>query len=120
MLPVAGDDREPVLDRRRRDQCIGKPDSEVTGDTSTTLGDSTIHWNLAERGKKPNGEVGSGVAGDELRPRDHGEVHPMASGPQLHCAAKMVDEDIGVDEDVSHDANRHEKERTRPIRRTRP
>ena len=119
MLPIAGDDREPVLDRRRRDQCVGKPDSELTGDTSTTLGDSTIHGNLAERGEEPNGQVGSGVAGDELRPRDHGVVHTMASWPQLNFAAKMVDEDIGIDEDVSHDASRHEKERTRPAQRRR-
>ena len=90
MLPITGDDRESVLDRRCGDQCIGKPDSELTGDTSTTLGNSTIHRELAERGKKPNGEVSSSVAGDELRPRDHGVMHPMTSRSQLDRAAKMV------------------------------
>ena len=114
MLPITGDDRESVLDRRCGDQCIGKPDSELTGDTSTTLGNSTIHRELAERGKKPNGEVSSSVAGDELRPRDHGVMHPMTSRSQLDRAAKMVNEDISVDQDVSHDASRHGKERTRP------
>ena len=55
----------------RHDQCIGKPDSELTGNASTTLGDCTIHGKLAKWGKKPNGEVGGRVAGNELGSRDH-------------------------------------------------
>lgn len=110
MLPIPGDDRQPVLDRRRRDQCVGKPDSELTGDASPALGDSTVHGDLAEWGEELDGEVGCGVAGDQLGPRDHGVVHAMASWPQLDRAAKMVDEDISIYEEVSHDASRHENE----------
>ena len=119
MLPIASHDRESMLDRCRSDQCIGKPDPELTGDASATLGYSAIHCDLAERGKQPKGEVGSGVPGHELRPCDHGVMHPMPSRPQLDCAAKMVDEDVGVNEDVSHDASRHGKERTLRAQRRR-
>ena len=71
VLSIAGDDSESMLDRRCGDQCIGKPDSELTGNASTTLGDCTIHGKLAKWGKKPNGEVGGRVAGNELGSRDH-------------------------------------------------
>ena len=81
--PIADHDSEPVLDRRRRDQRVGKPESELTRDSSSTLRDRTIHGDLAERGKDPNGQVGSRVAGDKLCPRDHRVENPMASRPQL-------------------------------------
>jgi hypothetical protein len=44
-------------------------------------------------------------------------VEPVATGYESCCASEVVDEDVGVDEKISHAATRRARAWSRPVRR---
>ena len=91
----------------RGDKCVGKSDPELPRDPTGPLGHSTVDAELSERREQLAGEVRSGVAGEEFGSGDHRVVEPVPTGCKSNRAAEVVDEDVGVDEKVSHAATRH-------------
>ena len=88
------------------DERIGHPDPRLPTDTPGLLGDRTIDGQLPERGEEASDEVGRCGPGDQFGPRNDGVVEAVTSGSQLRCASEVVDEDVGIDEEVSHGTNR--------------
>jgi hypothetical protein len=43
-------------------------------------------------------------------------VEPVATGYESDRAAEVVDEDVGVDEEISHAATRRARARSQPVR----
>jgi len=106
VFAVPRDETETVLDGGRGDEGVGKSDSELLRDPTGTLGHSPVDAEFSERRKQLAGEVRRGVAGEEFGAGDHRVVEPVATGYESNRAAEVVDEDVGVDEEISHAATR--------------
>ena len=66
------------------------------------LGNRSIDWQLSKRTEQPSHDRSGSRASEQLCPRDHGVEQPVATRTKLVCAAQVVDEDVRVDQDVSH------------------
>ena len=104
MFAVPRDETETVLDCGRGDEGVGKSDFELPRDPTGTLGHSPVDAEFSERRKQLAGEVGGGVTGEEFGACDHRVVEPVATGYENNRAAEVVDEYVGVDEEISHAA----------------
>lgn len=116
MLAVPRDESEPVLNGGRGDECVGKSDSELPHDPTGALGHSTVDAELSERREQLTGEVRSGVADEEFGAGDHRLVEPVPTGYGSNYAAEVVDENVGVDEKISHAATRRARARSQTMR----
>ncbi len=106
VLAVAGDEPEPVFESGRCDKRVGKPCPELSNDPAGSLGDGAVDVKLAERREELRREIGCGVASEQLGTRHHRVAETVALRPELARASQVVDEDVGVDEEVSHVASR--------------
>ena len=80
----------------------GRPDDPAGG------GGASCGW--------PIGEVRCCVAGKQLGSGDHGVVEPVPAGYKSNRAAEVVDEDVGVDEKISHAATRRARAQSQTVR----
>ena len=117
MLAVPRDQTETVFNRGCGDEGIGKSDSELSRDPTGALGHGPVDAKFSEGREQLNGEVRRGVAGEEFCAGDHRVVEPVATGYERSCASEVVDEDVGVDEEISHAATRRARALSRPVRR---
>jgi len=107
VLGIAGHQAQLVLDRGRCDEGIWSPDAGLVTYSAGAFGDSAAYWKLAERFQQ-GADYGRGRgAGKELAPSDHRNVHEVIAGAQFGVPSKVVDEHIGVHQQVSHDPTRH-------------
>ena len=126
MLPVAGDERQVVFDRGRGDQRVRSRDACLAANAAGALRDAAVHRQFAKRIQKSLDKRRSDVAGKQLAASDDRVVDPVPAGLELAGAAQMVDEDVRVDQEVSHRiargasacqlvlATRHDREIARP------
>jgi hypothetical protein len=84
----------------------GQSCPELSNDPTCSLGDGAVDVEPAERREKSNREIGRRVPGEQLGTRDHGVAETVPLRPELVRASEVVDEDVGVDEEVSHVASR--------------
>lgn len=117
MLAVSRDQTEIVFNRGRGDEGVGKPDSELSRDPTGALGHGPVDAKFSEGREQLNGEVRCGVAGEEFCAGNHRVVEPVATGYESCCSSEVVDEDVGVDEEISHAATRRARAWSRPVRR---
>lgn len=101
------------------DECVGQSDPELQRDATGALGHSAVDGEFSERRKQLSGEVRGCVASEEFGSRDYRVVEPVPTGYESNRAAKMVDEDVGVDEKISHAATRRATVRSQMVRRQR-
>lgn len=113
ILGVAGRELKSTFERRRRDQGVGKPEPELPGDAPGALRDRSINRDLAEGSQQACDERAGGGAGEQLRSRDDRVVQAVPSWLELCRASQVIDEDVGVDEQVSHGATCPAKEPSR-------
>ena len=106
VLPVAGDDPEAVFEGGRGDERIGQSRPMFAGDPARPLGHRAGDVELSERCEGLHRQIGRGVAGEQLSTRDDRVAEAMALRLELARTAEVVDEDVGVDEKVSHVASR--------------
>lgn len=86
-------------------------------DPTGALGHGPVDAKFSEGREQLNGEVRCGVAGEEFCAGNHRVVEPVATGYESCCSSEVVDEDVGVDEEISHAATRRARAWSRPVRR---
>lgn len=64
---------------------------------------TTVYRIIPKRGRPDADQIGGGVAGEELGVPDDRVMQSVTAGGKLSCPPKMVNEDVGIDEDISHD-----------------
>ena len=106
VFAVAGDEPEPVFESGRCNERVGKPCPELSNDPAGSLGHGAVDVKLAERREELRREIGCGVASEQLGTRHHRVAETVALRPELARSSQVVDEDVGVDEEVSHVASR--------------
>ena len=106
MLAVSGDETEAVLQRRRSDERVRKSGSELSSDTTGSLRYCAVDGEFTEGGEQLARQVRGRIAGKELRAGHDRVVEPMSAGDEGDRATEMVDEDVGVDQKISHAATR--------------
>lgn len=118
---VAGGETEIALQGRRRDESVGHPKTALAPDASGALRDGAVDGHLPERGEHTSGNVGSRCPRKELGTGDDRVVKPVAARLELDGAAEVVDEDVGVNQNVRHGPTRRGLvfARRDPIRRSR-
>jgi hypothetical protein len=89
-----------------RDESIRHTKSGFPPNPSSTFGDRPIHWEFTEGSEDARRQVGPGGAREEFRPGDHRIVKSVSGRFEFSRASQVVDEDVGVYEDVSHDPTR--------------
>ena len=105
---VAGGEVHAVFQCGGCDECVGESYAGVAADSPCAFGDCAVDGQLAERRQELADRVGSGGAGEQLGPCDHGVGQPVLAGDEWLGAAEVVNEDVGVDQDVSHGPTRHD------------
>ncbi len=105
-----------MLNCGRCDERVGESDSELPRDPAGALGHSPVDAEFSERREQLGGEVCGGAAGEEFGAGNHRVVEPVATGYESTSAAQVVDEDVGVDEEISHAATRRTKARLQTVR----
>lgn len=85
------------------DQGIRHADPGFTTDPTGPLGDGAVDWKLTKGLQQGDNEIRGRRTGEELRPGDHRIVQPMSSWFDPRRSPKVIDEHVGIDEDVSHD-----------------
>ena len=100
---IAGSQTELVLDRGCCDESVGKAESALSSNPPSPFRYHPVDSDFPKWSKECAHQVGGGVAGKELGSGDDRVVDPVTAGSQFPGAAQVVDEDVGVDEKVSHD-----------------
>lgn len=90
----------PLLDQR-----IRQTQSELAHNPPRSLGHVAIDGNLSKRREQLTGKRSGRVACEQLGSADHRVVEPVPPRTKLGCTPQVVDEHVGVDENVSHVAN---------------
>ena len=100
---VSRDEAEAVLESGRGDQGVRKTDAAGAADPTSALGNACFDLPRSpERGKQLSCRVGNGRTCEELRAGDHAVMEPVFARLELVCAPQVIDEDVGVDKNVSH------------------
>ena len=115
VLGVSRHKSQLVFNGRGGDQGIGETQSELSRDSTGSLGHRAVNDELAKRGEQFRRKVRRYIAREELGSSDHRVVQSVTAGLDLAGATEVVDEDICVDEKVSHAANYRETERQRRV-----
>ena len=100
---VPGRQTQSVFDRSCRNEGVGETDSALSTDSAGTFSHRAIDRDLPEGCKERADQIGGGVAGEELGSGDDRVVQSVTPRNELASASEVVDEYVGVDEDVSHD-----------------
>ena len=116
MLPIPRHDAESSLQSRCCNQCIRKPRARLPSNPSCSFRNGSVDIDFTEWCQQPDAEIGCRVAGKQLGSRHDRIVHSMFPRAELTRSAQVVDENVGVDEQVSHGTMRCVKE---PPRRER-
>lgn len=111
VLAFAGDQSEAVFDRRGCDERIGQPRPELSNDPPGPLCDGAVDVEFAERPEHSSREFGRRVPGEQLGTGDNGVAETVTLRADLADASEVVNEDVGVDEEVSHVASRRARGR---------
>ena len=106
VLAVAGDESEAVFERRGRDQRVRQPSAELSNDPPGPLSNRAVDVELAKRCEQSSREIGRSVAGEHLGTRHNGVAETVTLRSEFTRASEVVDEDVGIDEQVSHVASR--------------
>jgi hypothetical protein len=102
-----------MFDCRRSDQTVGEPNGELSAQATAGLSDSTIDRYLEKRTEEERHHVGRARPGYKFGSRDDRVMNPVFPDFEFVGATQVVDEDVRVEKEVSHDATRLEME-TRP------
>lgn len=116
MLLVSCGDGEVVSYCGRGDESIGKTDSCLSRNAPGPLGHNPVDRHLAEWSEELGSHVSGRVPREQFSSGDDRIVQSMLSRPQFHRTTQMVDEDIGIDEDVSHGSRYPGMARSRRVR----
>ena len=111
MLAVPGHESEFVLQCRGGDERVGKSNSELPNDPTSSLSDRTVDREFPERREQLARQIRGGFACEELRAGRDRIVQPMSAWDERGFATEMVDEDAGIDQEIRHAATRREMER---------
>lgn len=101
VTPVAGCERQTMLECRRGNQGVWQMHGEFAPDAASALGDRPVNDQFAQRSKKTRCRIRA-CTGEQLGPRHHRIEESILPGAKLSRSSQVVDEDIGIDEDVSH------------------
>lgn len=94
---------QPVFDGSCRNDGVGQTDAALSTDSASAFRHRAIDRDLPERGKESADQIGGSVARKELGSGDDRVTQSVTAGNEPASASEVVDEDVGVDEDVSHD-----------------
>lgn len=109
---VPHDKHEPVFERCRRDESISDSGFRLTPYTSRTLGHAASVREFPERRKKyTEGSLVEARSRKQLAPRYYRVGDLITSDSHAVSTPEMVDENIGVDKNLSHAPIPHVKER---------
>ena len=99
---ISSDQAEPVLDGCCCDESVRKADTDLSPDSSSSFRHLTVDGNLPKRSEQRAHKVRSSIAGGEFGSGDDRIVQSVASRSEFSSTSQMVDEDVGVDQNVSH------------------
>lgn len=68
-------------------------------------GDGAVDVEFAERCEQLSREIGPCVSSEQLGTSDDGAAEAVTFRPELASTSEVVDEDVGVDEQISHVAS---------------
>ena len=119
MLAVPGHETKSVLQRRCSDERVGKSDSELPSDPTGSLGYRTVDSEFSEGSEQLARQIRGGVAGKELCAGHDRVVEPMSPRDEGDCATEMVDENVGIDQEIRHASTRRATARPQPEPRRR-
>ena len=92
-----------MLDSGGCDEGIGGSDRKDPTQPARPLGDRPIHWDLAKRGQQSlDAALIGGSTGIQLAAGDHGIGRAVEIELQSVSASQMIDQDVRVDQDLSH------------------
>ena len=97
-----------MLDGSSCDERIWESDPGFPPDSASAFSDNPIDFDLPKRSKNNRNRITGRVTSKQFCPGDNGKMEPMRLGFERPRATKVVDEDIGVDQIVSHDPIRLE------------
>ncbi len=114
-LGVSRHQPQLVFNGRGSDQGIRETQSELSRDSTSPFSHGAVNEELAKWGEQFGRQVRRCIAREELRSTDHRVVQSVTARPELSGTTEVVDEDVCVDEKVSHAANCHAPERRRRV-----
>ena len=84
------------------DEGVGKPNAALSANSSGSFCHCAFNRNLAKRCQECAHKVRSGITCEEFSSGDYRVVQPVFGGRKLVGASEVIDEDVGIDEYVSH------------------
>lgn len=100
---IAGHERHAKRERRGGDHRVRQGDPSRSPQPAGLLGEVAIDRDLDEgRQQAPHGLLVRAGAGEELSAGDDGAEDAVRPGCEGSVSSQVIDEDVGVDEDVSH------------------
>ncbi len=101
-----------------RDQSVEQPYAARSPDPARAFRDRPVDGELTKWREQRRDQRGRAAAGEQLRSRHHRVVQPVTADATLCGAAQVVDEDVAVQQQVTHATTRRDRERShRPRRR---
>ena len=95
-----------MLYRRRSDQRVRKANIALPTNSAGSFGDRTIDRDFPERRQQLGHQMGAGSTGEQLGSRYHRVVQPVTVCAQATSPPEVIDEHVGIDEDLSHGSSR--------------
>ena len=106
---VTAHDRESVLKGSRSYQGVRKTQASVVSQSSGALCDVSVYRKLAKGCEQLRDRFCRRRSREQLGAGHHGVVQPVRARPKLCSSAQVIDEDVGVDEQISHVPTRRVK-----------
>jgi len=91
-----------VFDGGCSDEGIGEPDAALSADSSGLFCHCAFNRNLAKRCQESAHKVGGGITCAEFCSGDYRVVQSVFAGRKQVGTSEVIDEDVGIDEYVSH------------------
>ena len=115
VLGVSRHKPQSVFNGRGRDQGIGETQSELSRDPTSPFGHGPVNEELAKRCEQFGRQVRRCIAREEFGSSDHRVVQSVTARRELAGATEVIDEDVCIDEKISHAANCHAPEQQRRV-----
>jgi hypothetical protein len=87
----------------RSDESVGQANPALSSDLPSPFSHLSIYRKLSEWSQQSARLLRRRRTGKQLRSRDHRVVQSMLTRFELHGAAQVVDENVGVHQQISHD-----------------
>lgn len=99
---VASSEAKLMFDSGCCDEGVGETNPALSTDPPGSFRHGTVDGNLSKRCQQCAHQIGSCIAGKEFSPGDYRVMQPVPAGSELLSSSQVIDQNVGVDEDVSH------------------